>query len=614
MLQVEILYPQQDSTVYSNELKFRYKVLNNLEKYKLSKIVFILNDTTEITTTVDNEYTFDSLQTGSYEIKGYLLNKNNIKIDGTEFTVKFNVVTEKFEPKNLTWAFSKTKLPQFIQDDYKTFARFIEAYYEWLHKSNNPIFSQFTSEQFADVDTTPEVFLSNFRIQYLNDFPDNILTSGDKNIRTIIKNIKQFYRSKGSEKSFRFLFRLLYNTYVDFYYPKTDLLKGSGNLWVENVGMKVKNIEIKTAFLLKNSLIYQLDDAGRNITASARVVQVVVQRVKNMDLIELFVANVVGEFDGNKEVYSDMLIDGKQKRVSMDLLPVINSIDVTSKALKVGDAVYLLETTDSISGTGFYAVIQEVDSKGRVKRLQIIDSGYNYSGTHSLHKKNENQTYTPVSGTYEIGVMTRYPGYFKTISSSPSSRGKIQDNRKYQELSYVLKVEENIINYADIVKRLVHPAGVGLFGSYLVKRDEQINITNSTTTNLYYQGFIGNYLPYTFNTTKNLRNDSYPNADPILYPSGMTDLYPSGFDPNQTLPDEITATQEHIPSFTKKSAGVFDLIFAYVPEVSDKNQINDYWIVFPNPNTLLNNSDAIKEIKIRDFLRIPITDLTQSTN
>jgi hypothetical protein len=48
--------------------------------------------------------------------------------------------------------------------------------------------------------------------------------------------------------------------------------------------------------------------------------------------------------------------------------------------------------------------------------------------------------------------------------------------------------------------------------------------------------------------------------------------------------------------------------------VSDKTQINDYWIVFPNPNTLLNNSDEIKDIVIRDFLRIPITDLTQSTN
>jgi hypothetical protein len=178
----------------------------------------------------------------------------------------------------------------------------------------------------------------------------------------------------------------------------------------------------------------------------------------------------------------------------------------------------------------------------------------------------------------------------------------------------VLKVEENIINYADIVKRLVHPAGVGLFGSYLVKRDEQIVVTDSTTTNLYYQGFIGNYLPYTFNTIKNLRNDSYPDADPILYPSGMTDLYPSGFDPNQTIPDEDEATQEHIPSFDKQNDGVTDLIFTYIPNVSDKTQINDYWIVFPNPNTLLNNSDTIKDIVIRDFLRIPITDLTQSTN
>lgn len=613
MIQLQILYPQQDSTVYGDELKFRYKVLNNLEKYKLSKIVFVINDGDEITSNIGNEYTFQTLKTGSYEIKGYLLNKNNVRIDDTDFLVKFNVVTEKFESKTPTWSFAKTKLPQFIQDDYKTFSRFIEAYYEWLHKSNNPIFTPFTSEQFSDIDTTPEIFLSNFRIQYLNDFPDNILKSGDKNIRTIIKNIKQFYRSKGSEKSFRFLFRLLYNTYVDFYYPRNDLIKSSGNLWIENVGIKVKNIDLKTAFSLKNAIIYQLDN--NKIVSSARVVEVVVQRIKNADLIELFIANVVGEFDANKEVYSDMLINGKKVKVSMDLLPVVSSVNITSKALKVGDPIYLLDSTDSISGTGFYAIIQDVDPKGRVKRLQIIDSGYNYSGSHSLHKKNKNGSYTQISGTYQIGVMTKYPGYYKTISSSPSSRGKLQDNRKYQELSYVLKVEENILNYADIVKRLVHPAGVGLFGSYLVKRDEQIASVSSSKTNLYYQGFIGNYLPYTFNTIKNLRNDSYPNADPVLYPSGMTDLYPSGFDPTQTIPDEETATQEHNVSLgTRQETGVFDLNFSYIPNVQDKNSINDYWIVFPNPNTLLNNSDAIKEIKIRDFLRIPLTDLPQSTN
>ena len=43
---------------------------------------------------------------------------------------------------------------------------------------------------------------------------------------------------------------------------------------------------------------------------------------------------------------------------------------------------------------------------------------------------------------------------------------------------------------------------MGLFGSYLVKRDEQLDLTGTREINLYYWGFIGNYLPYTFNTVK----------------------------------------------------------------------------------------------------------------
>jgi len=186
MLQVEILYPQPDSTVYGNELKFRYKLLNNLEKYKTSKIVLSFNGGYETTTDITGSYIFPGLVNGNYEITGYLKNKNNLKIDGTEFSVKFGIITQEYESNNLTWAFTKTKLPQFIQEDYKTFSRFIEAYYEWLHKSNNPVYMPFTSEFFSDVDTTPEVFLSNFRIQYLNDFPDNIFSLGDsKNLRNI---------------------------------------------------------------------------------------------------------------------------------------------------------------------------------------------------------------------------------------------------------------------------------------------------------------------------------------------------------------------------------------------------------------------------------------------
>ncbi len=43
----------------------------------------------------------------------------------------------------------------------------------------------------------------------------------------------------------------------------------------------------------------------------------------------------------------ELLIDGKRKQVSMDLLPVVTSVDITSKALRVGDPVYLIRYIDN---------------------------------------------------------------------------------------------------------------------------------------------------------------------------------------------------------------------------------------------------------------------------
>jgi hypothetical protein len=615
MLKVDILYPQPNTTLYGNELKFRYKLLNNLEKYKTDKIVLSINGEVEIESATNGSYIFSNLNNGDYEIVGYLKNKNNVKIENTEFSVKFNVINQKYESKNLTWAFAKTKLPQFIQDDYSTFTRFVEAYYEWLHKSNNPVYMPFASEFFADIDTSPEVFLSNFRIQYLNDFPDNLFKLGDqKNLRTLVKNIKQFYRAKGTEKSFRFLMRLLFNSYVDFYYPKKDLMKASGNLWVENVGMKIKNIDVSNAFLLKNAIIYQKPNT--TITASARVLRVNAEKELNQTIVELFVANVIGTFNDTLPVYCDVINNGVKQTLKMDLLTVISSVNITSRALKVNDKIYLKpgNETGSETGSSFFAVVQEVDLLGNVKRFNIINSGYNYTGFHELYKKNKDGTFTKITGSYQTGVLTRYPGYYKTISSSPSSRGKLQDNRIYQELSYVLQTELNVVNYADLFKRLVHPAGVGLFGSYLIKRDEQLSLEDKTEINLYYSGFIGNFLPYTFNTIKNLRNDNYPNGNPITYPTGLKDLYPLGFDPTQTLPNEITAEFEHIPlPYQQLKNGVTTLNFTFIPNVSDSSNINTYWVVFPHPNILLNTSDTMKDIKIRDFLTIKIDDLTTNS-
>ena len=60
------------------------------------------------------------------------------------------------------------------------------------------------------------------------DIPENMLT--DK--RLLLKRIKDLYTSKGSQKSYDLLFRILYNQDIDFYYPGEDILRASDGRWV----------------------------------------------------------------------------------------------------------------------------------------------------------------------------------------------------------------------------------------------------------------------------------------------------------------------------------------------------------------------------------------------
>ena len=603
MVKVELIFPIENYTLYGEDLKLRYTLVNNLKKYNVHQIVFSLDGGEIIKDTeLSGSYTFSSLTDGEHKILGYLTDINNKKIEQSNFSITFNVLFKEHTPENVTWQLSKSKLPEFIQEDFKTFSRFIEAYYEWLHKSNNPVYTPFNSEFFMDVDHTPEIFLSRFRTQYLNDFPANIFDFSDtKNFKTILKNIKQFYRAKGTEKSVKFLFRLLYNSYVEFYYPKKDLMRASGDLWVEPVSIKIKNIVSTNAFQLKNGVVYQTN-ASNAIISSARVLEVLAQKVADQTIYELTIANIIGEFNGDLPIYADLKINDTDTTISADLLTVISSISITSNGLRVGDQIVVQssDSTDLNTGTGYFGVIRETSLRGLPLKIRTIDSGYNYSGQQNLYKKSKNGILSSISGSVSIGVLTQYSGYYKTISSMPSSSGKLQDNRKYQELSYVLQTELNLFQYIENINRLVHPAGVGIFGSFLVKRKFVADTNLNKQVDDYYSPLIGNYLPYTLNSSVDLRNTG----------AFVSDLYPRGFDPTQALPNENSPTDyfTHNP-VTSLSSTVAATKFRYIPEVSDKTEINTYWIVFKNPNILLNNTALdIKDITIRDLLRIPLVN------
>lgn len=621
MTKVKILYPPQNHILYGTELNFRYELTSLKSKDEVKTLVLILNGQ-EIQIPFDTKkYTFNNLTNGSYILTGYLLNNKNVKIQNTDFELNFNVVSEKFTPNNLNWYIIKEKLPLFIREDYKVFSRFVEAYYEWLQKSNNPLYSLFNSEYFSDVDTTPEIFLESFRTQYLNDFPINILDKKEVNIRNVIKNIKQFYSAKGTEKSFKFLFRLLYNAYVELYFPRKELLVASGNLWIERKIIRVRGIDWQTANLAKKSTIYQKN--GSTITSTARIIDIKCIKVNEEDIFEFEVDNINGTFSlkttdqnlsdfNNNSVlgetaYIDILNNSELSTVEVYLINGISKINITNRGLYPGTFLVVQPKT-GYTGNSFFAIVKTSDEYGIPTEITILNHGYDYRGNSSGFKiyKKEINTLTEITGGITIEKLIIESGYYDTIKSSPSSGGVLRDNRKYQESSYVLKSSINPEIYMDIIKKLVHPAGIGVFPEVLIKNNLNMPLKESFLITNQVSPLIGNYLPYTFNTIKNLRDDIFPNGDPTLYPSGLSDLYPNGFDPVVSLPDENSASVPHSPRpFQQIKENVDDIRFTYLPTVSDINNANNYWVVYPNPNTVsnaINNDVPIKNLKILNFV------------
>ena len=117
------------------------------------------------------------------------------------------------------------QLPDFVKQDHATFVAFLEAYYEYLEQIGKPYEIVGNLRNYFNVDKTVVDFLQYFKTQFGKDVPEAVFANANK--PQVLKKLRDFYRSKGSEKSFQFLFRLLYKEEIEFYYPSVDMLRVS---------------------------------------------------------------------------------------------------------------------------------------------------------------------------------------------------------------------------------------------------------------------------------------------------------------------------------------------------------------------------------------------------
>jgi hypothetical protein len=152
--------------------------------------------------------------------------------------------------------------------------------------SRKPLNGTKTFKDLTNSDLTTDGILDWFK----KELYPNIRNTAAVDLRYFLKHLKQFYRSKGSEKSFRTLFRALYGQdSLDFYYPKTDMFKISDGNWLQDT---VLQLSYDLSYLDFNGLTI----TGNTSLATAFVSNVTTRKVGTVPVVELVVTTFVGTF------------------------------------------------------------------------------------------------------------------------------------------------------------------------------------------------------------------------------------------------------------------------------------------------------------------------------
>ena len=126
----------------------------------------------------------------------------------------------------------QNQFPDFVKEDYPTFIRFMEAYYEFLenkleNQKNDLNYQARKYYTISDIDENLSEFEEYFFKTFLELFPRDTLASKS----LLIKNSIPLYLSKGNERAIKYFFRALFDEEINIQIPRNDVLVASGGNW-----------------------------------------------------------------------------------------------------------------------------------------------------------------------------------------------------------------------------------------------------------------------------------------------------------------------------------------------------------------------------------------------
>ena len=272
--------------------------------------------------------------------------------------------------RTLTSSLIPNQVPEFVRADYPTFVAFVEAYYEYLDQQGVDLRSV------RDLDETLDNFILYFKKELAVHLPQDI--SVDE--KFLLQHIKDQYLAKGSEGSFKLLFRLLYNKPVQVQYPNRQMLRASDGRWQQEISMFVK-VSLGDPSLIDGKLV--------DVIKPNRVIRVLIDRrqyveIEVRDVVQL--SSDVYEIFIDRKYFGDIEV-GDQIRYKEIFAGTIVATTASLEVLQRGTGFSEGQLFELKNGAGVRSIVKitRIDrTNGAILSAQFIKFGIGYGTDFTL--------------------------------------------------------------------------------------------------------------------------------------------------------------------------------------------------------------------------------------
>ena len=259
------------------------------------------------------------------------------------------------------------QFPEFIRQDFTTYIKFLQVYYEFLEQDQGASEIIQNALSYVDIDRTTESFVKYFLANYAQTIP--VTATSSKSL--IIKKIKDLYESKGSKLSFKLLINLVFSESVDINIPFENVLRPSGGNWQQRNSIRVQKTSGSTSGLVNRRLNY-VYQTGLYKTPITEVVDI------TSNLAEIFLDRnlLAPRYDLGDSVSVEDLDDGGNIIFAGTIQPTTTSLKVVQRGsgFKRGQ----IYTINSSGGRDTLVKLTNVNVNGEVTNASIINFGYDY--------------------------------------------------------------------------------------------------------------------------------------------------------------------------------------------------------------------------------------------